>query len=985
MLKFKSAVLFIFIALIGTAQPSERPNILFIICDDLNQLGLGTLADPTVHTPRIDELVSSSIAFTNAHANVSGCGPSRASMFSGVLPYASGHSGYKMSLNSWLDNPILSQTTSVFKQFLDNGYDVYGSGKVYHAFRMRVEDFTDYNFEPQQGPWAFDKGIHSDMPSSFEAYDLSFARLENVPSYPEYTGWQNKDGSPFFFENDENRDLMADELTVQYCRSLLQEYASGDQEKPFLLAAGIYNPHEPFHVPGKYWDLYDTANFDFGYLQPDTSVSTLTSVTNRFNSISNEAYGLMEEESPDDDPKNYLRQFIHGYYASVSFVDEQIGHLMDALEENNLAENTIVIYTSDHGFHLGSKNKVTKSTMWNDATAVPFVVKIPGEDPRLISEPISLIDLYPTLLEFGQIDEPTSHTLDGEPLQDVIFNNQKNSVLLLGASRELLEVGELSEVEHSHHGLIQGDYKYIHYSSGEDELYDLKNDFRETQNLSSEPDYLQLKNTMYRGIRNVVGFIRPPVPDYANLYYGDFTQDLNGWLPSEPNANFQLSLGGEIITNQHLIISSNTPQGITNDNTTFRHAGIHRFGFNGYSECSEGLIRVKLLSESFVYMDTVFTISNELSKYEISFMVGDNLPQFGDLALVVRSVSECDVHLDDFFLFEESLRQVSLLPCENAIPMQIDSPISQVEDRELLIFPDLPAVDCSLNGGNSRHLWQSFTPSDSLGILAAFLPEFNPVIEVFSDCSSLFEEGATNCSNLDQGGLEYIYLDQLNKGETYYSRVSTFKSFPVFGGDTPSIKSIFINTPRIEFEGENFEIIESTGSLLLNVQTIPEFPVAQLFFELENLATGETFQQEMPLKPSLSYELSLFPNLVAGVDYSICASYRPRFFDILIPYGVKKTFRVNDQIAQSQNLIIYPNPSPNGSNWVNIYFPEMRPNSSGTASIYDLSGRKLITESFESSNGIVRISEVNTLPKGTYLVKLSTSLLDQASAIFINE
>ncbi|MGB6036470.1 MAG: sulfatase-like hydrolase/transferase, partial [Cryomorphaceae bacterium] len=445
--KLKLGLISVLVSSACFSQSADKPNILLIICDDLNQIGLGTMIDPTVHSPNIDSLVAQSHVFTNAHANVAGCGPSRASMFSGVLPQTSGHSGYQMNQNSWLDNPVLSQTTSVFKNFLDNGYAVYGGGKVYHGFRLREEDFTSYYYEPVQGPFASNKQSHSDMPPSFEQYGLSFARLENVPSYPEYTGWQNRDVTPFFYESDENRDLMADELPVEWCRDILESYVADSSDMPFFLSAGIYNPHEPFHVPGKYWDYYDSTAFNFEFLQPDTAIPVLTAETNRYNSQSNEAYDLMEEESPTNDPKHYLRQFIHGYYASVSFVDEQIGSILQILDDTGLAENTIVIFTSDHGFHLGSKNLVAKSTMWNDASAVPFVIRMPGEEPIIIEEPISLIDLYPTLLEFADIPEPDSYSLDGKAIQEIITGQESGSAILFGLSREKLDLNEPSKVE----------------------------------------------------------------------------------------------------------------------------------------------------------------------------------------------------------------------------------------------------------------------------------------------------------------------------------------------------------------------------------------------------------------------------------------------------------------------------------------------------------------------------------------------------------
>jgi hypothetical protein len=233
-------------------------------------------------------------------------------MFSGILPQTSGHSGYRMSENSWLDNPILAPTTSIFRRLLDSDYEVYGSGKIYHALRYLEEDFTGYYSDPVHGPYASNRRIHSALPESFDEYGLSFGRLEDIRSYPEYIGWQNPNESPFFFENDENRDLMGDEMTVDYCQNIMESYVADSSNAPFFLTAGLFNPHQPFHVPEKYWDLYEPSTFDMAFFQPDSAIPTLTALTNRYNSRSNKAYDLMADESPADDPSFYLQQTIHG-------------------------------------------------------------------------------------------------------------------------------------------------------------------------------------------------------------------------------------------------------------------------------------------------------------------------------------------------------------------------------------------------------------------------------------------------------------------------------------------------------------------------------------------------------------------------------------------------------------------------------------------------------------------------------------------------
>lgn len=965
--KIETIIFLLFIASYCLGQSAERPNILLIICDDLNQMGLGTMVDSTLHTPNIDSLVGESIVFTNAHANVSGCGPSRASMFSGVLPQTSGHSGYQMSQNSWLDNPFLSQTTSVFKQFLDDGYEVYGSGKVYHAYRLREEDFTEFYSFPTQGPFASDKRNHSGMPESFEEYDLSFARLENVPSYPEHTGWQNRNGSPFFFESDENRDLMADELTVEWCTNLLESYSADNSGNPFFLSAGIYNPHEPFHVPEKYWNLYDTAAFNFGYLQPDTAIPILTAATNRYNSKSNKAYNLMEDESPTHDPKYYLRQFIHGYYASVSFVDEQIGALLDALEVNGLSENTIVILTSDHGFHLGSKGLVAKSTLWNDASSIPFIIKIPGADPQIILDPISLIDLYPTLLDFGNVPAPESHTLEGMPVQEIISGNESGAAILFGLSKELLEAGELAEVEHSHHALLIGRFKYIHYSSGEDELYDIQSDFRETLDISEQTEFQAVRNSLYRELYRRVGHIRSPLPNYNCLYYGDFEQELNGWFPSNPDLNFGLIESDSLIDSRHLAISGNTSQPIRNENITFRSEGEHHLVFKARSNAENADISILITSDDHVFLDTVATIDSNLNSYSFSFEVFEPLPAFGEPILYLLSASMLEIYLDDVFIYDADQRSESLSPCLFAETIQTDVSLVQLENKSLVPHLNQKSVECETISGSAPQLWQQFSPETTTGIIGALIPDLNPVIEVFSDCDAQ----SSICLNQLSGDLEFFYLTDLIPDATYYVRITSDRNVNAFNQGAAMVKSAFLNAGPAKLSGESVEILNQTSFLELTDQPSFKRSISQVQFRFEELPFGQVFTYNLSPNPSLTYPISEFTHLLGNTKYDVSVSYRLDKLGVDVPLGPKKRIHLQG-ISSISKFLLFPNPTETNLTTLSLRFNNIE-TGEGVVSIFDLAGRKVFSQSSSIQSHLLNISGLPSLSQGTYLVAFETN------------
>jgi arylsulfatase A-like enzyme len=923
------------------------------------------MIDTTLHTPNIDSLVGQSIVFTNAHANAAGCGPSRASMFSGVLPQTSGHTGYRMSDNSWVDNPILATTSSVFKQFLDNGYGVYASGKIYHSFRHREEDFIDYNSEPKPGPFASNNRNHSDLPESFQEFDLSFSPLENVPSYPEYTGWQNPNGEPFFFESDENRDLLGDEMTVEYCRNFLDAYPSDSLGSPFFLSAGLYNPHQPFHAPEKYWDLYDPLSFDLEKHMPDSAIPSLTAVTNRYNAHSNQAFDIMNDESPNDDPDHYLRQYIHGYYASVSFVDDQIGLLLAGLEENGLTENTIVILTSDHGFHLGSKGLVEKSTLWNDATAVPLIIKIPGQAQQFISEPVSLVDLYPTLLEYGNVPAPESHNLDGKPLQNIISGSATGSAIIVGAARETLVVGELSEVEHNHHAYLQGSYKYIAYSSGEDELYKTSIDFRETKDLSQVPRFQNVRNLMYKKLREKIGYIRPPMPSYECLYYGDFSQDLNGWGPSETSDDFWIATNDSIFDSEHLVISGNASGPITNRNITFKSSGEHELILQGYAEEAGQYATVRVRSEQVTYLDTSFILNQELTTIVASFYVDEPLPEYNHLTLLVRSNSAFDIHIDNLYVQNELERQKSVLPCFEAIPMQVDASFSELEVRSLVVAQDQKLVGCAPATGSTPQQWQKFSPDGSTGIIGARINQYDPIIEIFDECSSSKEP--MYCLNEKTNSLETKYLSGLNPDTDYFVRITSAKDLPANTLIGPLVKSLFINAKPAELNQVGLDVLDQTSSLTILDQVVFNYPVSEMTFRFEDVFSGELYVVDLDFEQNLNFPLALFPELEYGILYRVMVQYRSEIIDVEIPFGPEKSFLYQPSASLTAEFVAFPNPTETNLSTLSLQFSDLQ-SGEGVVSIFDLAGRKVFSQSSSIQSHRLTLSGLPRLSQGTYVV-----------------
>lgn len=948
-------------------QDSSQPNILLIVCDDLNHMGLGTLVDPILHTPNIDSLVSVSHVFTNAHANVAGCGPSRASMFSGLLPQTSGHSGYKMSENSWINNPVLANTTSVFKQFLQNGYDVYGSGKVYHADRYKPEDFTDYYTKPTQGPIVYANAAHPDLPVEFGNFNVSFAALESVPTSIENRGWRYPDNTPFRFEDSSNRDLMGDEVTVNYCDSIMNLHASDSASKPFFLTAGFFKPHEPFHLPQQYFDLYDTSQFDYDFLIPQTSAPSATSITNRYNLKGKAARDLMMNIAPEEDPMFYMRSFIHGYYASISYLDDQIGRLNTLLKKYELAENTIIIFTSDHGFQLGDKGFIKKCTLWNSSTAIPLVIHIPGETTTEFNMPVSLIDLYPTLLDLAGIPEPDEQILDGKSLLPVIHDGAESSAILYAVSNEFLGNNEPAKVGHSHHALIYDDFKYIAYSSGEDELYNLASDFYENHNLVSDPDYQGIRNKMYRKLIGKIGSLKPPLPGYECFYYGDFSQTLNGWHPSEPDETIYTISGNDALPTDHLYIPRLLPAPIKNNNIKFSSSGEHTFRFKAYSENSTSKIRFKLREKGTVLFDSIFTIDTLPKIYTLPFSIQGEPPLYGDCILEILPIKGKKIHLDDVKIQNDFMKNESLSICLYAYQINRNLPLDSLNADSLLSGESLSPIACSTYQGGVDQYWRRFSPLYSSGIIAVEgTNEVDPVVEIISDCE--LDGEIEKCIDHRSDKYEYLYLSDLTPGTEQFVRFSNLNDT---NDGINTLKNVFIDAKPMEFSFENDVVLCPESYLSLEHQMAVDLPFDYIRFMFIDENTDETFDYLFNLTGPVEIPMYSFNGLPEGY-YSVKALYRLKNLPVNIPWGPEKRFffkqNCPDNLSQP-SLLIYPNPIEEGSENLYLAISEQSFSKNSTIRIFDFAGR-LVKESkpYSESDGFIVVSNIGNLSKGSYLL-----------------
>ncbi|MGB3802365.1 MAG: sulfatase [Lewinella sp.] len=364
-------------------SPAEKlpPNVLFIAVDDLRP-ELGAYGRSIVHSPNIDRLAARAMRFTNAYCNVPVCGASRASLMTGIRPTRNRFVDYSTRIEE--DAPGV---TTLHGHFKENGYYSVALGKVLHHTDDREDDYNEPNWRPTVGAGK-GRDYHSPKAMAMVA--------------------EGSGGRGPAFE----RGVLADSAywdgkiaarAVDYVDKL----AAGDQ--PFFLAVGFMKPHLPFNAPERYWQRYDSVDFELPptYFRGDGTPEEL---------LHNSGELRNYLEVPEDRilPEDYARTLIHGYYASVSFVDAQIGKVLDALEATGEADNTIVILWGDHGWNLGDHTMWCKHTVFNSSLRVPLLIDAPGLVAGTAAAMVEYVDLFPTLAELAGLPRPDQ--LDGRSL-----------------------------------------------------------------------------------------------------------------------------------------------------------------------------------------------------------------------------------------------------------------------------------------------------------------------------------------------------------------------------------------------------------------------------------------------------------------------------------------------------------------------------------------------------------------------------------------
>lgn len=431
------------VAVRAQRPPAAKPNVLVIFVDDLNHW-VGPLGrNKQAITPNIDRLAARGVTFANAHAAAPGCNPSRAALMSGLRPSTTG------VYDNFVDwRPYIARDKTLITLFRTNGYTTLGAGKVYHGAYDRNDEWDEYGTEREK----------------------PCARLNPTDGV----------GGIKFSPVDCDDAAIGDASIADYGIEQLRRR----HDKPFLLTIGFHKPHMPWNVPKKYFDMHPLEGIQLPpYRADDLRDVPPAGATMARRPGANAADGLSDHELMVKSGR--WKEAVQAYLAAISYVDGQIGRVLDALDASQFLDNTIVILLGDHGWNLGEKHHWRKFSLWEESTRTPLIWVAPGlTKPGTTSKrTVDLMSIYPTLAD-----------LAGLPLPAHV---ERGSIrTLLADPSAAWDRPALTTHGIGNHAVRTEQWRYIRYRDGGEELYDETNDPFEWANLAANPAHRKLKATL---------------------------------------------------------------------------------------------------------------------------------------------------------------------------------------------------------------------------------------------------------------------------------------------------------------------------------------------------------------------------------------------------------------------------------------------------------------------------------------------------------
>ncbi len=465
-----SVFFFLFSIALVYCQNKTRPNVLFIISDDLTATAVSSYSSGPSKTPHIDQLASEGIRFTRAYSQYPVCGPSRASFMSGYYPNATRTYGYVSGRKN------IGNTRKTWPQlFKENGYYTARVSKIFHM-GVPIDIETGSNGQDDEASWT--ERFNSPGPEWKAA-----GEAELVQGNPDGT-IERKGGNVMTIVKASGGDLEhSDGRTASKAIELIKKHKG----EPFFLAVGFVRPHVPFVAPKSYFEPY-----------PFEKIVLPQKVEDDWNDIPKRGINYVTSENGEMSIEQQ-KKAVAAYYASVAYMDKQVGKILRTLKNEGLEDNTIVIFTSDHGFHLGEHDFWMKVSLHEESVRVPMIIKVPGRQPKVSDSFVELIDLYPTVADLAGIQ--SSKHLQGKSLVKT-FEDHNHKVRDMAFS-----------VSQGGKSFLLRNEKWAFIAYNEDmsegvELYDMNKDPQQFNNIALDKSYAEVVTAFKKRLKHKLEEVR---------------------------------------------------------------------------------------------------------------------------------------------------------------------------------------------------------------------------------------------------------------------------------------------------------------------------------------------------------------------------------------------------------------------------------------------------------------------------------------------
>lgn len=421
--------------LIQPLTAAEKPDVLFIAVDDLNDWVTHLGGHPQTKTPNIDRLVARGMAFTNAHCAAPACNPSRAALMSGLRPWKTG-----IYTNNDPAQKVMEETLTINRHFLAQGYNTRGGGKIYHG----------YTSEGRKDTWTEWAGLFPSIPE----------HEENMTGM----GRGHFDWGPVKAKPAEMGDYKLTDWAIDHLKN-------APLDKPLFLGVGYVKPHLPWYVPQEYFDRFPLE----GIQLPVTQKGDLADIPAAGKKMAGGDHAAVLKA-------DQWKKGVQAYLATISFLDDQVGRLLEGLDNSPRKDKTIIVWWTDHGWALGEKEHWRKFALWEETTRTSCAIVAPGvtQAGSVCAAPIDYLNIYPTLCDLTGLSLPEH--VQGASLLPLLKNPQApwDHVAICSHGK-------------GNHAARDAHWRYIRYEDGSEELYDHRKDPNEWTNLAQDPSLSEIK------------------------------------------------------------------------------------------------------------------------------------------------------------------------------------------------------------------------------------------------------------------------------------------------------------------------------------------------------------------------------------------------------------------------------------------------------------------------------------------------------------